>query len=206
MLVQKLFEPLKLQDDTSTNDYLDISYSVFSKEIISPAYIKKLAKKLDVKIISNLIRFFRMINPSVKLDEEIFKDIFKNKPNSLSNFSEKVIEIYRSQNSRLLFTEKINFLKTSNFFCKDNTLQSLNNSSNNIRELCNITWKINLIISNKSSNRVLLPEIIITYYFTSGESKIISVSMKVFQEMRKALTFHIKRIIDNEKINLLNNK
>ena len=71
--------------------------------------------------------------------------------------------------------------------------------------LTDFKWKINLIISNSEINKILVPQITLTFEFSDGSVLKTLVSMKIFQEMRKNLTLHIKKIIENEHVNLLHN-
>jgi len=66
--------------------------------------------------------------------------------------------------------------------------------------LKSLSWKINVTISNNNSIRVLLPEIF--FYITLSDGKLYSfkVDIKLFQEIRKHLAFHIKKIMDNENV------
>ena len=67
-----------------------------------------------------------------------------------------------------------------------------------MKVLCNFNWKINLIISNNESNRVLVPQIFLIFGFTDGTNLKTKISLKLFQEFRKNLTFQIRKIIENE--------
>lgn len=201
MIIQKLIDPIKQMEDSKLNDCIDLSYSLFTKEISNQNQINKIPKNYDVKIISNLVRFFRLINPSVKLDEEVIKEAFKGKQQSYNNITSKISEIIKSLSTRISFCDKFNSLQSKNFFFRDNS-QS-NPIINSIYDFVNLTWRIELVISNSNSNRVLLPIIHLNFYFSNGEQLKTTVSIKVFQELRKAMTYHIKRMIDNERVNLL---
>lgn len=50
---------------------------------------------------------------------------------------------------------------------------------------------------------MLLPEIIFNIELNDGVNYNFRVDIKLFQEIRKHLAFHIKKIIDNENVVLL---
>lgn len=83
MLVQKLLENTKKIIDDDLENYIEVSYSIFNKDYLSQSSLCKISKKLDSSIISSLVRFFRLVSPTYKIDEENVKEILKNKPNLL---------------------------------------------------------------------------------------------------------------------------
>lgn len=204
MSVEKLFEPLKSLDDSALADYIEVAYSLFMKELFSSNQISKVGKKFDSKLISNLVRFFRSLNITIKQDEDALKELLKGKHSSYESVLQKINEILKHQGSRKYFSDAISSGElTKNFFCHDPTRESHLLNLKVVKELNNLTWKVNLVVCNAESNRILVPEIILGFTFTDGTSKKAHISMKVFQELRKNLTFHIKRIIENEHVALL---
>ena len=53
------------------------------------------------------------------------------------------------------------------------------------------------------TNKVLLPEIILNFTLNDGKSYSFLIEYKVFQELRRLLTLHLKKIMENENILLL---
>lgn len=202
MIAQKLLEPFKQEKDDSLNDYINISYSIYNKEIIAQNQLNKVSKKFDNKLISNLIRIFRMTNHVNVLDEDYLKDVFKGKDTSMSNFLSKIKEINSSLGVKLSFLDKSSSLLNKNLFCYDNQTKNILGLVK-FNQLENITWKVELVISNSTSNRVLVPLIYFNFHFADGTVLNTRISVKVFQELRKSISFHIKRILENEKVGLI---
>ena len=109
-IINNLLEPFKaIESDKEIQDLINISYKLYSKEI-------KITDQKNVHLLSNLVRFFRSLNITRKVDEELLsKDIFKNKPNSLNLINEKITQIYKLQSQRVYFTEKYNKLMTKGY-------------------------------------------------------------------------------------------
>ena len=199
MLLDRLFSKNTDLDENVINDYIELSYSYYRKDLIHSNKISKMTTKFDTSIISNFVRFFRYINSSSNLDEEEIKDRFKNKPKAFDSLLQKINEIRIHQNTKVKFSDKKEITTlTKNLFSYN---PYLNNS--NIKVLCNFNWKINLIISNTESNRVLVPEILLVFGFSDGTDLKAKISLKLFQIFRKNLTFHIRKILENEGISLL---
>ena len=202
MIVQRLLEPsLSFKDDELAN-HIDLSFSIFNKDILAQSQLNKVHKKFDTKIISNFVRFFRIINPNYKLDEDIIREIFKGKKTSLENLFEKIGLITQQLSTKINFCDKIKTIQLKNYFVHDTFNQSILGLMQ-IKTVVNFNWRIDLIISNTNSNRVLLPEIYLFFNFADGEQLKLKVGMKVFQEFRKTISSHIKKIIENERVNLL---
>ena len=201
MIIEKILElPLKLQKEEELNDYLDISYSIFMNEV-SSKQVNKVIKKFDSNTLSNLIRFYRLVNINSKIDEDSLKDLFKGKSSSLENIKDKIKEILLIQSTRINFSDYDN----NQFIKATDSNKSIKKTDSSIKILTDFKWKVNLIISNSELNKILVPQIILTFEFSDGSSLKTLVSMKIFQEIRKNLTLHIKRIIENEHVNLLHN-
>jgi len=175
-------------------------------------YINNSQQKIDENIKTNvnlqkgfscLIRFFRCINSNKKFEEETLvnsiKEILKDKTKSITILIQKVKEIISVQSTRINFTDrlikrKLNYLSNAKF----NKVEG-----NYIHLLTNFSFKISVSISNNYSNRLLTPEIYLYISLDNGTTLCIFLDMKVFQELRKSLAFHIKKIIDNENVNFL---
>lgn len=195
---EKLLSLTKAYDDITLCDYLDLSYSIYTKEI-DKSKLTKVGKKFNIEVLSALIRFYRQINCSLNLDDDILKEAFTGKPESLDNIRDKVKEIIQLQNIRNNFSsyDIAPIIETP-----DCSLKPLHNI-NSFKRIINFSWKVNLIISNSNMNKILIPQIFLVFEFENGEKLKASISMKRFQEMRKKFTYHIKKIIDNEHTPLL---
>lgn len=165
------------------------------------------------KVFSFLLRFFRSLNSNKKFEEETFqhtlKDNLKDKPKAIALISEKVKEIYSVQSNRISFADKMtkrnfNYLNFTNFNnANSNAEVFVSNLESNIHRLKNFAFKLLVTISNNNSNRVLTPEIYLYLTLENGKTIEMFVNMKIFQELRKCLALHIKKMIDNESVNLL---
>jgi hypothetical protein len=162
-----------------------------------------------LKIFSNLVRYFRNVNSNKKFDEEAFnsflKEILKDKPKSITILTEKVNEVISVQQKRINFTDKLNHKKL-NFLVDSGKLSTsgLNDLLNDkITDIKNFSFRVNVTISNNFSNRVLSPEIYFYFTFKDGSSVQMKIDVKIFQELRKCLAYHIKKMIDNESVQLL---
>ena len=153
-------------------------------------------------IFSSLVRFFRSINANKKIEEgALLKETFKNSSNIIIELlNEKVNEIITTQSIRINYSDNIKRYSHVN-----------NSGSHSISVLAalksykSMSFKVNVIVSNKESNRVLKPEIILTFLLNDGEKLLLHIDIKIFQELRRVLAYHIKKMIDNEAINFLRN-
>jgi len=145
-----------------------------------------------------LYRFFRSANYLKKNEEEAIKEVFKNKNDIINSLMDKINKIYDVQSKRILFSDYCNKPFTVNF----ERCQYLDIISN-VMQLKHFSYKINVIISNNNSNRVLLPEIQLFFVLSNGKCYSFYVDVKLFQEIRKSIAFHIKKMLDNENIQLL---
>ena len=153
---------------------------------------------------SNLVRFFRGINSTKKPTEEQItsnlKEIFKGKSADLANIMMDLInKIIQLQSKNLNFSE-IKLTEKQDFEVKkrDFILSSFSN-------FVNFDWRVNIKVSNNFSNRILLPEILFNFTLTDGKVYSFVIEYRVFQELRKLLTLHLKRIMENENVILLRN-
>lgn len=163
------------------------------------------------KVFSNFVRFFRSLNSNKKFEDEVFqnflKEGFKGKTKFISTLSDKVQEIIAVQTNRIYFSDRgnLNYLSSGNADNENSKPFSdlMNNLSNNYHLIKNLSFKILVTISNNISNRVLVPEIFLYITLENGRTVEMFVDLKTFQELRKCLAFHIKKMIDNEAVNLL---
>ena len=94
-------------------------------------------------------RFFRSLNFMKKNEEEVVKEIFKNRNDIINSFSEKINSIYEVQGKRIMFSENKIF-----------PLPLISEETNflyvisNVKNFRSFTWKINVTISNNNSIRV----------------------------------------------------
>jgi len=211
----KLLEPLKTSN-YSNDEILQLINSAFNYYCKHSLVISEELKNDETKqkIFSNLVRFFRSINTNIKIEEGFLslnlKELFKTHSNLIESLNEKVSEIIAIQTIRINFSEyKLgkdacrNFIKQSNM-----NLLNINDSLNlnlitAIKSYRNLSYRINVTVSNKDSNRVLRPEIILIFTLDEGEKITMQIDIKIFQELRKVLAYHIKKIIDNEAVSFL---
>jgi len=211
-----LFKYLDILKQIEENDLKDLLESTF--EYFSSAKSKKiesnimLSKNLKAGF-SSLIRFYRSINSNKKIEEEqiiqIIKEIFKGKNIDLNSVLLNQINLIQNiQNKRVNFSQ-INLSEriTGNKIDTESyeNLAKREFLLNNILEFKSFSWKININISNNISNRILYPEIVFMFSLEDGKTYYFLIDIKVFQELRRLLTIHIKRIMENEQIVLLKN-
>jgi hypothetical protein len=211
-------KPFNIEDSALQNLILSAyNYNSFK----SDSLLQNIQEK---KAFSLLVRFFRSLNSNKKIDEEslilCLKDVFKNKQVSMSTIQDKINQIVAIQTTRVYFGNKIhnelNQLteRRLNYFNVKDDLTSISCNtcgfynpvdflSNNFHILTNFYFKLNIGISNKNSNRVLQPEIYLFLQISTGETICLNIDIKVFQEIRKCLAFHIKKILDVENKPLL---
>jgi hypothetical protein len=205
----KHLEILKSLEETDLKNLLDTSFKYYSSQ-------KKI--NIDENILnsknlqggfSGLIRFYRSINSNKKIEDnqlnQIIKELFNGK-------SPDLINLLLSHINTILGIQKksINFVEIN---LNEKTYNNEENSNeyiakrefllNNILEFKNFSWRINISISNNNFNRILFPEIIFIFTFEDGKSYTFLIDIKIFQELRRLLTIHIKKIMENEQIALL---
>lgn len=198
----KYLEPIKQfnVDEKTTNALCNKAFAFYqtrSSSVFSPEQTEQ-----DNIIISSFIRFFKCINSSKKIDEEFFQnylknEVFKGKPSTIEHVFKYVKEILNVQANRLLFevTDLSDSLKhvPMKQFAK----------GRNIRKIVNFEYKIEVVVSNTFSNRVLLPQIYFIFTFDNGTTLKTQISIRLFNEFRKNLALNIKKIIQNEGVPLL---
>ena len=85
-----------------------------------------------------------------------------------------------------------------------NTLNAIdkktNNRGRNIRNLVNFDYKIDVVISSNFSNKLLIPQIYFIFSLDDGEIIKVKVDLRMFNEFRKNLGMHIKKILINEGV------
>lgn len=208
----KYLDYLKQIDEKDLKDLLDNAFTFFASNKNQKIDDKIMQSNMLKTAFSCLVRFYRSINIYKKVEEEQIsfhmKEIFKGKSaellTTMQNQINTVVNIY---NKRINFSE-INLSDNKLHYNKDEELDSdyyakRNFLLNNIFELRNFSWKINIKISNSITNRVLLPEIIFIFSLDNGRTYSFYIDIKIFQELRRLLTMHIKKIMEIEQIPLL---
>lgn len=197
----KYLEPLKkikLNDDL-TASLITKAYDYHQNRIL-PELTEE--EKQNAQILSCFIRFFKCINSGRKIDEEFLQNYFKNevlkdKPKSIQNLNNYRQEIIAIQSSRLLFSTE--GLPRP---LKDVTIKS-NSKGNNIKQIINFDYKIDVVISSVYSNRMLVPEICFVFTLDDGSQLKMKIDLRMYNEFRKNLALNIKKMLENENVNLL---
>jgi len=194
----KYLDPIKSLgvDDKTTCALISTAYNYYqTKEINRNA----ITKKEFAKLISCFVRFFGSINSSKQIDEDGFQSYLKNeglkgKAESIKILNGYVNEIKQIQNAKILFSSPD----------LGNTLNAIDiknhNRGRNIRNLVNFDYKIDVVISSNYSNRLLIPQIYLIFSLDDGEIIKVKVDLRIFNEFRKNLGMHIKKILINEGV------
>lgn len=197
----KYLEPLKKTDfnDASTVELISKAYEYYQFRVIPDLNENQ---KLNAQYFSCFIRFFKCINSSRKIDEEFLQNYFKNeifkgKPRSIEILNSYIEEIKSIQKTRLLFSsDEI-----------QSSLQAISNKSNskgpNIKEIINCEYKVDVVISNDYSNKMLTPEIYLLFTLDDGSTLKTKIDLRMFNELRKGVALNIKKILENENVPLL---
>lgn len=201
----KCLDNLKSYADEELVQLSLIAFNFFKNKTISK---DKITDNINSQIaLSTLIRFFRSVNINKRIDEDTInsnlKDYLKNKPETIKQIYLKIKEIFSLQTQKINFSEK-QFDNLNHFIYTNNKKNYIDNLlEENLKELTNFSWRINVTISNNVSNRVLAPEIYLFLSFDDGTNLNFIIDVKVFQEIRKSLANHIKKILENESVLLL---
>ena len=194
----KYLDPIKSLglDDKTTSQLITCAYNYYqTKEINKSAC----SKKEFARLISCFVRFFGSLNTSKQIDEDIFQSYLKNeglkgKNESIKLLNSYINEIKQIQNAKILFSSPD----------LGNTLNAIdkktNNRGRNIRNLVNFDYKIDVVISSNYSNRLLIPQIYFIFSLDDGEIIKVKVDLRMFNEFRKNLGMHIKKILINEGV------
>lgn len=207
--MEKILDGINILDDKTLLDHIELSYKIYKSESKEPKNtklnIKEVSNKYNQVILSSLVRFFRYINNSLYIDSETLKEILKSRTLSYSLITEKLNEVLSNQNKRIYITDS--FYKENNnattFFPRINS--HIRYSHDSVKYISGISWRINLIISNSDMNKVLIPQVIIVFTYEDSSIERFIVPINVFQEMRKNMTKHLKKVIENDHVSLLNN-
>ena len=184
-------------DDKTTSSLISCAYNYYqTKEINRSAC----SKKEFAKLISCFVRFFGSINSSKPLDEDTFQSYLKNeglkgKTESIKLLNGYIKEIMQIQSARILFGSPDLGNTALNAIDK-----KTNNRGRNIRNLVNFDYKIDVVISSNYSNRLLIPQIYLIFSLDDGEIIKVKVDLRMFNEFRKNLGMHIKKILINEGV------
>jgi hypothetical protein len=84
-----------------------------------------------------------------KNEEDLVKELFKNRNEIISSFCEKINKVYDVQSKKLYFSEQ-----KSKVFLSRSGDENFVNIISNVRSLKSFSWKINVTISNNNSIRV----------------------------------------------------
>ena len=194
----KYLDPVKSLgiDDKTTSQLITCAYNYYqTKEINRSAC----SKKEFAKLISCVVRFFGSLNSSKPLDEDSFQLYLKNeglkgKAESIKLLNGYINEIKQVQTAKILFSSPD----------LGNTLNAIdkktNNRGRNIRNLVNFDYKIDVVISSNFSNKLLIPQIYFIFSLDDGEIIKVKVDLRMFNEFRKNLGMHIKKILINEGV------
>ena len=197
----KYLEPLKKAnfDDTSTVALITKAYEYYQFRVIPDLNEQQ---KDNAQYFSCFVRFFKCINSSRKIDEEFLQNYFKNevfkgKPQSIATLNAYIEEIKAIQKTRLMFNSEDG----------QNSLQAISNKNNskgpNIKEIINCEYKIDVVISNDYSNKMLTPEIYLLFTLDDGSTLKTKIDLRMFNELRKGVALNIKKILENENVPLL---
>jgi hypothetical protein len=182
-------------DDKTTSSLITVAYNYYQTKEIDK---KVCTKKEYAKLISCFARFFRSINSTKQNDDELIQHLklesLKGKTESLNLVTKYIAEIRQVQSSKILFGSPD----------LTNTLNPINNKNYNrgrhIRNLVNFDYKIDVVISSNYHNKLLQPQIYLIFSLDDGEIIKVKVDLRIFNEFRKDLAFHIKKILLNEGI------
>ena len=182
-------------DDKTTSSLITVAYNYYQTKEIDK---KVCTKKEYAKLISCFVRFFRSINSTKQNDDELIQHLklesLKGKTESLNLVTKYIAEIRQVQSSKILFgspdlTNTLNPINNKNF-----------NRGRHIRNLVNFDYKIDVVISSNYHNKLLQPQIYLIFSLDDGEIIKVKVDLRIFNEFRKDLAFHIKKILLNEGI------
>jgi len=194
----KYLDPIKSLgiDDNTTKSLISVAYNYYQTKEIKREIG---SKKEYAKLISCCVRFFGSLNSSKQIDEDMIQtylknEVFKGKAESIQILNGYINEIKQIQASKILFSSPD----------LGNTLNAIdkktNNRGRNIRNLVNFDYKIDVIISSNYSNKLLIPQIYFIFSLDDGEIIKVKVDLRMFNEFRKNLGMHIKKILINEGI------
>lgn len=207
--MEKILDGINVLDDKTLLDHIELSYKIYKSESKEPKNakfnIKEISNKYNQVILSSLVRFFRYINNSLYIDSETLKEILKSRTLSYSLITEKLNEVLSYQNKRIYITDTF-YKENHNETTYSPSINSqIRYSHESVKYISGISWRINLIISNSDMNKVLIPQVIIVFTYEDSSMERFIVPINVFQEMRKNMTKHLKKIIENDHVSLLNN-
>ena len=194
----KYLDPVKSLglDDKTTSSLISVAYNYYqTKEINRSTF----SKKEYAKLISCFVRFFGSLNSSKQQDEDAMQTYLKNeglkgKTESIKLLNRYINEIKQIQTAQILFSSPD----------LGNTLNAIdkktNNRGRNIRNLVNFYYKIDVIISSNYNNKLLIPQIYLIFSLDDGEIIKVKTDLRMFNEFRKNLGMHIKKMLINEGV------
>ena len=193
----KTIDPVKSLgiDDKTASSLIKVAYNYYQTKEIDKSII---TKKEYAKLISCFVRFFSSLNSSRLSDDDILHYLktegLKGKTESIALASQYVAEIRQVQSAKILFSSPD----------LTSTLNPVNNKTynrgRNIRNLVNFDYKIDVVISSNYHNKLLVPQIYLIFTLDDGEIIKVKVDLRIFNEFRKNLGMHVKKILFNEGI------
>ena len=194
----KCLDPVKSLglDDKTTSSLISVAYNYYQTREINRSTF---SKKEYAKLISCFVRFFGSLNSSKQQDEDLFQSYLKNeglkgKAESIKILNGYINEIKQIQTAKILFSSPD----------LGNTLNAIdkktNNRGRNIRNLVNFDYKIDVVISSNYNNKLLIPQIYLIFSLDDGEIIKVKTDLRMFNEFRKNLGMHIKKILINEGV------
>ena len=182
-------------DDKTTSSLITVAYNYYQTKDLDKS---KITKKEHAKLISCFVRFFNSLNSSRISDDDILHYLktegLKGKTESIALATKYISEIRQIQSTKILFSSPDLI----------NTLNPINNKTynrgRNIRNLVNFDYKIDVVISSNYHNKLLLPQIYLIFSLDDGEIIKVKVDLRIFNEFRKNLGMHVKKILFNEGI------
>ena len=193
----KTIDPVKSLgiDDKTASSLITVAYNYYQTKEIDKSII---TKKEYAKLISCFVRFFSSLNSSRLSDDDILHYLktegLKGKTESIALASQYVTEIRQVQSVKILFSSPD----------LTSTLNPVNNKTynrgRNIRNLVNFDYKIDVVISSNYHNKLLVPQIYLIFTLDDGEIIKVKTDLRIFNEFRKDLGMHVKKILLNEGI------
>ena len=193
----KTIDPVKSLgiDDKTASSLIKVAYNYYQTKEIDKSII---TKKEYAKLISCFVRFFSSLNSSRLSDDDILHYLktegLKGKTESIALASQYVAEIRQVQSTKILFSSPD----------LTSTLNPVNNKTynrgRNIRNLVNFDYKIDVVISSNYHNKLLVPQIYLIFTLDDGEIIKVKADLRIFNEFRKDLGMHVKKILLNEGI------
>ena len=182
-------------DDNTTSQIIIQAFDYYKDKSVN----KQIGQSKEYsQVFSCFVRFFNSLNSSRISDDDILHYLktegLKGKSESIALTTKYISEIRQIQSTKILFSSPDLI----------NTLNPINNKTynrgRNIRNLVNFDYKIDVVISSNYHNKLLLPQIYLIFSLDDGEIIKVKVDLRIFNEFRKNLGMHVKKILLNEGI------